>query len=496
MIACAASIRFVRFAMPRSTLKRHALIGRSKVKARYSARSSSLSSLAAAICRRSRRYRAIHLEPSAMAKLPTDWTSDTVFVEIDARDTTVATHLTKLGFAKYLGVSRKASVAARLKAGCPAARDSFTTTNERRWVLYNNADVLILSGHSVLYLWKYRDVRHAQYVAWKLSLHPIALFAAIGWLLRLIVGQYRKPQLLVCRNDSGSSSTYVVSRVARPKRRYHDALHFIPHKLQLAGLFRTFQQEGIEYAVLRWFESLPDREPTGDIDLLVADDDLPQVLQILGSNPAIRPCDLYTPSGLRESSYLKASYYPPLLARQLLTNARSHRGFCQVPCESDYFHSLAYHAIYHKGPDSNLPGSDKYRRHEPRSSRDFTSILTGMARRLGIDVDVSLEGLHEYLVQNDWAPPPDLIVRMAASAPKNRWLQELAVRENGNLSVDPGLTVFVIRESAVDAGVHEQIIAMVEEAWVCAAGRKSLTAAEVKARCTSHARRQLGPWPR
>ena len=232
--------------------------------------------------------------------------------------------------------------------------------------------------------------------------------------------------------------------------------------------------------MLRWFESLPDREPTGDIDLLVADDDLPQVLQILGSNPAIRPCDLYTPSGLRESSYLKASYYPPLLARRLLTNARSHRGFCQVPCESDYFHSLAYHAIYHKGPDSNLPGSEKYHRHEPRSSRDFTSILADMARRLGIDVDISLEGLHAYLVQNDWAPPPDLIVRMAASAPKNRWLQELAARENGNLSVDPGLTVFVIRESAVDAGVHEQIIAMVEKHGFMPLARKTLTAAEVR----------------
>jgi hypothetical protein len=415
-----------------------------------------------------------------MAKLPSDWTSDTVFVEIDARDTTVATQLSKLGFDKYLGVSRKTTVAARLQALCPAARSSFTTTDERRWVLYNNADVLVLSGNSVMYLWKYRDVRHAQYVMWKLSLHPIALFAAIGWLLRLIVGQYRKPQLLSFQNSRGPSGTYVVSRVARPKRRYHDALHFIPHALQLGGLFRTFKEKNIEYVVLRWFESLPEREPTGDIDLFVADDDLPRVLQILRSAPAIRPCDLYTPSGLRESSYLKASYYPPLLAHRLLTNARTHRGFCQVPSERDYFHSLAYHAVYHKGPDSNLPGSAAYQRHKPRSSRDFTSILNEMARHLGIDVEISLEGLHAYLVQNDWAPPPDLIVRMAASAPKNRWLAELAARENGNLSIDPGLTVFVIRDSAVDAGVHEQIITMVQKHGFVPIARKALTAAEVK----------------
>jgi hypothetical protein len=415
-----------------------------------------------------------------MAKPPTDWTFKTVFVEIDARDATVATHLHRLGFTNYLGVSRHVSIATRLQKECAAARQSFTTTNEPRWVLYNNADVLFLSGRSVLYLWNYKDVRHAQHVAWKLSLHPIALLAMIGWLLRFIVGQYKKPQLLICRSSRQRPSFYVTSRIARPKRRYHDALHFIPHKLQLAGLFRTFQQQGIEYAVLRWFESLPEREPTGDIDIMVADEDLPRVLQILRSAPAIRPCDLYTPSGLRESSYLKASYYPPVLARRILSNAQTHRSYCQVPCERDYFHSLAYHAVYHKGPDSNLPGSTAFRRHKRRSSRDFTSILTGMSKQLGIDVEISLEGLHEYLVRNDWAPPPDLIVRMAASAPRNRWLQELATRENGNVSIDPGLTVFVIRESAVDAGVQDQIIAMIKQYGFVPLASKTLTATEVQ----------------
>jgi hypothetical protein len=415
-----------------------------------------------------------------MVEMPADWSPHTLFVEIDARDAAVAKHLAQLGWKNYLGVARNARGAAYLQSNCPSTRDWFTTTDERRWVLYNNADVLFLSGSSVLYLWKYRDVRHAQYVAWKLSLHPIVLFAAIGWLLRFVVGQYKWPQLLTWRAGRGITATYAVSRVARPKRRYHDALHFIPHRLQLGGLFRKLRQENIEYVVLRWFESLPEFEPTGDIDLLVADEDFSRVLQILRSGPAIRPCDVYTPSGLRESSYLKASYYPPQLACRLLTNAGDHRGFCRVPSERDYFHSLAYHAIYHKGPESNLPGADAYRRHDRRSSRDFTSILANMAGRLGIDVEISLEGLHEYLARHDWAPPPDLIVRMAASAPRNRWLQELATRENGNLSVDPRLTVFIIRESALDAGVHEQIISMIEHYGFVPLARKRLSAAEVQ----------------
>jgi hypothetical protein len=151
-----------------------------------------------------------------------------------------------------------------------------------------------------------------------------------------------------------------------------------------------------------------------------------------------------------------------------------------VPGQREYFHSLAYHAVYHKGPDSNLPGAAAYRRHPSRSARDFTAILTSMAAPLGIDAEISLEGLHDYLVRNDWAPPPDLIVRMAASAPRNRWLQTLAARQNGKLSVDPGLTVFVIRDSAVEAGVHEQIVAMIEQHGFVPLALKQLTAAEVQ----------------
>jgi hypothetical protein len=183
---------------------------------------------------------------------------------------------------------------------------------------------------------------------------------------------------------------------------------------------------------------------------------------------------------LRESSYLKASYYPPVLARRLLAGARRHREFCQVPNELDYFHSLAYHAVYHKGPDSNLPGSAAFRSYHRRGSRDFTPILGAMAARLGINVEISLEGLHQYLVQAEWAPPADLIVRMAAAAPRNRWLQELAARQGGNLSIDPGLAVFVIRDSAVEAGVHEKILMMIEQHGFIPLVRKTLTSAEVE----------------
>jgi hypothetical protein len=182
---------------------------------------------------------------------------------------------------------------------------------------------------------------------------------------------------------------------------------------------------------------------------------------------------------LPESSYQKVSYYPPAVARQVLQNARMHRNFCRVPSALDYFHSLAYHAVYHKGSQSKLPGSEKYKPRRP-SSRDLTGILSKMAEELGLSVEISLRGLHEYLVHQHWAPPADLLIRLSACSPRNKWLAELAACTDRDATMDPGLTIFVIRESAVEAGVHEKTISMIEHHGFIVLARKALSASEIE----------------
>jgi hypothetical protein len=323
----------------------------------------------------------------------------------------------------------------------------------------------------------YRDVRHARFVAWKLSLNPLSLLATLGWLIRFFAGQYKMPVALSRQIAGSRPSGYLVSRVARPKRCIHAQRHFIPHHLGLKGLFERFHDRKVDYLVLRWFEELPEREPNGDVDLLVADEDQERVLHILNSGPAVRPCDLYTPTSLTETSYQAVSYYPPDVARRMLKNARWHRGYCRVPSQADYFHSLAYHAVYHKGRKSNLPGSEKYRTAK-RSSRDFKSLLANMAAELGIDVEISLRGLHAYLQRRQWAPPTDWLSRLAKSAPHDRWLAELVSTAGDQPTLDRGFTVFVIRQSAVDAGVHEKIVSMIQRQGFISLARKSLTPEE------------------
>jgi hypothetical protein len=119
-----------------------------------------------------------------------------------------------------------------------------------------------------------------------------------------------------------------------------------------------------------------------------------------------------------------------------------------------------------------------------------------MAARLGIDVEISLPGLHDYLQRQRIGPSPDFIVRMAASSPKNRWLAHLARQVEGDIRVDPGLVVWVIRESAVDAGVDAKIEAMIEGHGFIPLVKKRLSRAEMAlgAACTRGG--NWGPGPK
>jgi hypothetical protein len=410
---------------------------------------------------------------------PETWPADCRIIEIDPESGALGDALVRAGHRGYLGVTHSEGRRRAIVDQFPKLSGAVIAARTPQLVRQNNAELLILSGSSALHLWSYRNVRHANYVAWKPSLNPVSLLAMLGWLIRFVVGrQYRKPFRLRCGKSSRSTG-YLVSQVARPRRTCHTQRHFIPHRLGLKGLIAKFHQEQFDYLVLRWFEKLPECEPSGDIDLLVADEHIDRVLELLYSGPAVRPCDLYTPTGLPQTSYQAVSYYPAEVARRMLKNARLHRGFCRVPSALDYFHSLAYHAVYHKGRKSNLPGAEKYRTAK-RSSHDFKTLLGNMANELGIEVEISLGGLHAYLQEQGWSPPPDWIARLATSAPHDRWLAELAASHGALPTMDRRFTVFVIRQSAVDEGVHERVISMIEDHGFVTLARKTLTPQEIE----------------
>lgn len=390
------------------------------------------------------------------------WPEDPIFIELGVRDADVALSLREDDYTKYLGVGGDAADVAKLQEEHPQLADKFTCSRRRKLALNNNADVLILRGAYARSLWKYDAVRHADWVVWPCSLGFASLIGLLGCLAHLVLKRFSWPRFVTFRTPQGKSRRMFASRVRRPKNCRRNALHFIPHKLGLPGMFRAFDEHRVRYAVLRWFERLPEIEPDEDVDMLVADDSLPAVLEILHSEPGIQPADVYSESGLARSAYCGTPYYPPQVARRILDGAIRHNGVCSVPAPRDYFHSLAYHAVYHKGLKSNLSRGELKFADRAKSEHDFAGILNDMARRLWVDVEISLQGLHAYLQRTGWGPSPEMLDRLARAGKSNAWLQHLAANVAPHVH-DQGLAVFVLREETVARGLTNRIVGMVRD---------------------------------
>jgi hypothetical protein len=409
---------------------------------------------------------------------PTDlWKADTVFVETGLRDGALGSALDAAGLKNYLGLSCVPERIERVKAACPQIADRLTHAPWRHTVAQNNARVLLLSGFTALYVWRYRAVRHAEFVACRLGFSPTSLLAVIGWMVYFAFRRYTVPKLVTCIAPDGTRRHLLVAKVKKVRPR-KGARHFIPHRLGVTGLFQQFATHKLPYAVLRWFETLPHVEPGEDLDVLVDDDALEQVLAIMNAQPGIQPSDVYTPSGLPKSDYRNTPYYPPEMARRLLRNAITSNGVCRVPAPIEHFHSLAYHAVYHKGKQSGVPSRNGVVQSLKNPDHDYPAILADMARKLGANVEITLEGLHEYLGKVGWAPQPDMLTRLAANAAKNKWLQHLAGQLHPEAQ-DAGLAVFCIRQKVVELGYADRILEKLEQGGWRILKTKHLTPDEI-----------------
>lgn len=408
------------------------------------------------------------------------WQDDPVFIEIGVQSTDVALSLREEGYTKYLGISANAARVSSLQEQHPELAGDLVCSKQRKVVRRNNAEVLILTGKSILHLWKYRSVRQAKCVAWRVGLSPLAWLGMLGCLLQMLNKRYTKPQIVSLKSAEGKTCRLFVSRVLRRKLPGQSALHFIPHRLGVKGLFESFAAADAKYVVLRWFDNLPQLKPEEDVDLLVADKSLEDVIEILSSQPGIQPCDLYSERGLPRSDYCGTPYYPASVAERILDCAVVHNNLCRVPSESDYFHSLAYHAVYHKGFKSNLPVNGTRESSESKSEHDYVATLGSMARNLGIDVEISLEGLHSYLQQTGWGPSDEMLARLAVACWRNPWLQTLSGRLEGHVH-EQGLGVFVIRHEAMKRNMLAEITDMVEQGGFEILAAKKLSPERIEA---------------
>ena len=359
----------------------------------------------------------------------------------------------------------------------------------------NNADLLILADKPELErLWYFDEYKHARYI----FLCPSSITALGASLPGLIKNSvFRRLQVagvLSLKDDTGIEQTVLAIEIL--KRVMPNARRFVSPWLGVLGFFQTLNQQQIDYAILRWFEDLPQIEPGEDIDMLVADKDIDAIETLLRQQPGIVPCDIYTVSGLPGTSYRNMAYYPPLLAEQILANTVLQDNTFAVPQPEIHFYSLAYHAIYHKGIKSGIPWclSDAEEL-LGNPEHEYTEILQDLARSLQIEVDITLEALDRWLKTIGWRPSEDTLARLDSS---QLWLRaenkdDDRLKPNTDIS---GLAVFYIRQKALDLGLEAKIIELLENEGFSIIKRKIL--GEKKAWRVKHQIRGgnwgRGPW--
>ncbi len=309
-------------------------------------------------------------------------------------------------------------------------------------------------------------------------------------------------------------------------REHRQPRRFLRKKYSLQNFFAELDRRGVRYVVLRWFEALPVVNPQEDLDLLVHDEDLP-LLDAFLAPYAIRGAvrfDVYSVGGLPGSNYRgELLYFPPQLSERILQNRVRWRNFCYVPARPEYFLSLAYHAVYHKGAQSGLPQdmrsrvvkttAGKPQRPVPRPpvpEHDYCTVLQKLAKELQLlpEVSVSLRGLHAYLVSAGMAPGTDVIRKLAGGQPP--WLPRHqrhpatpppAVREHflppPITMAPPHRCVFFIREWAATHHLDRFVLATLERHGFEIVFRQTLDPIQKQraVRCVRGGNWQRGPYP-
>lgn len=271
---------------------------------------------------------------------------------------------------------------------------------------------------------------------------------------------------------------------------------YTPLGMGAEEFFRELLRRNCRYVALRWFEDFPNLELGEDIDLLIADEDLKTLEEILHPAEGAVPCDVYTVSGLPATDYRNIAYYPPYLAEQILDRRVLLNGLVSIPSTIDYFLSLTFHALYHKGLKAGIPTSLQNLSPSDNPEHDYARKIAAIAQQCGlVGFEMTMESLDEFLLIQDWRPPLDTLARLA---PHNRWVKtRFFSRSEPADPVFRGLSVFVLRDRAKQMKADSEILDLLRTSGFEIVAVKHLSEAEaaVAAKRIRGGNWGCGPWP-
>ena len=268
----------------------------------------------------------------------------------------------------------------------------------------------------------------------------------------------------------GKVGTQFVPRLFNPEQNWYLRPGLTVHKF-----FEKLRELRVTYAVLGGVEGLPRFRLDEELEILIADEHVPDLKLLLSDWPVGVLCNFYSVTGVSGSTYRfkRASektgrcnwpgdmaVFPPYLAARILDRAVLWDASFIAPALEDQFLSLAYRATYLECGQSGLPSESNS---EPCAAEQGTdtceSDFFALATTLGIDLPRRLtrEALDEVLARYGWRPPRDTLERLSICQP---WIaSKFFASAPGD---NPGVAVFFIRERAEEAGLIQRIADLIE----------------------------------
>ena len=235
------------------------------------------------------------------------------------------------------------------------------------------------------------------------------------------------------------SPQWIIDHLPSPKtvRRYIDP------KMGRDKFFETLNRRRVRYAILRWFEGLPDWPPNEDMDLLIHDDDFSKISDLFIRYPRAIPCDVYSVTAI--SAWNRLPYYPPRIAKLILRDRSLWKNLYYIPCREHYFLSLVYHVVFHKAEKSGFPISKDTENPVVVSEHRYTEILTKLAEQVRIPFQPNLQDMYMLLKGRGWTPPIGTFRKLAE---RSEWLSSLLAEKTHDIHGGE-LILFTVREWAI-----------------------------------------------
>lgn len=291
-----------------------------------------------------------------------------------------------------------------------------------------------------------------RYVLARLGFRWSWLFAAPGLIRRILKKQVKLCGIITLESTGKRQKWLAIERGENTPYR-HLSLSL---EVGLPRFFEYLRQEGIQYVVLRFYQSLPQlHREWGDLDILVSDEDESRIYEFLVEHPGLIGVDLWAVSKFDTG---QMSYYPPPLAKQILESATNGPAGSRIPALRESFLSFAYHALYHKGPASGIPSNLSGVDVNTQPENDYAGILTKMVKELGLSVNINMEDLDDYLHRHGWRPKRDTLAKIALS---NEWVSYRFF--NGRREEEKGLGVFILRQKAYSLGIVDSILNIIKK---------------------------------